>query len=105
MCYYLPVRIISRRTLRSFWEGPLHGDSEKPLRAWFAEAKKANWRTPGDLKAQYRHASILGNGRVVFNIGGNKYRLIVAIRYEFRLVFIRFVGTHEQYDRIKAEEV
>ncbi len=88
-----------------FWERSRCRASEQPLRAWFAEARRAVWRTPQEVKAQYRSASIVGNGRVVFNIGGNKYRLVVAVRYDLGIVFVRFVGTHSQYDRIKVEEV
>jgi mRNA interferase HigB len=99
------VRIIARRTLREFWERPGRQDSEQPLRAWFAEAAKADWATPADIKQRHRNASIVGNSRVVFNIGGNKYRLVVAIKYEARIAFIRFVGTHAAYDRIDAEKV
>ena len=99
------MRIIARRTLREFWEGPGHQDSEAPLRAWFAEASKADWATPADIKRQHRNVSFVGNSRVVFNIGGNKYRLVVAIKYPSRMLFIRFVGGHAQYDRIDAEEV
>jgi mRNA interferase HigB len=99
------VRIIARRTLREFWEKPGHQDSEQPLRAWFAEAAKAEWSSPADIKKQHRNASIVGNSRVVFNIGGNKYRLVVAIRYEARIAFIRFVGTHVAYDGIDVEKV
>jgi len=99
------VRIISRRTLREFWEKSAYRDSEQPLRAWFAEARKAAWRTPHEVRGQYRSASVVGKDRMVFNIGGNKYRLVVAVRYDIGIVFIRFVGTHSQYNRIKAEEV
>jgi mRNA interferase HigB len=99
------VRIIARRTLREFWEKPVHQDSEQPLRAWFAEASRADWATPADVKKQHRNASIVGNSRVVFNIGGNKYRLVVAFKYEARIAFIRFVGTHAAYDRIDVGEV
>jgi len=99
------VRIIARRTLREFWEGPGHQDSEQPLRAWFAEASKADWATPADIKRQHRNASFVGNSRVVFNIGGNKYRLVVAIKYASRILFIRFVGAHADYDRIDVETV
>lgn len=103
--YALAVRVIARKTLRLFWERPGHGDAEQPLKAWFAEARRASWTTPADIKEQYRTASILKGGRAVFNIGGNKYRLVVAVRYEAQIVFIRFVGTHSGYDRINAEEV
>lgn len=75
------------------------------MKAWFAEAKKAAWHNPHNIKAQYRGASVLGNKRVVFNMAGDKYRLVVAVRYDMGIVFIRFVGTHAQYDRINAEEV
>jgi mRNA interferase HigB len=99
------VRVIARRTLREFWEQRGRGDAQQSLRAWFAEARHASWRTPADIKAAYRNASFLGNSRVVFNIGGNKYRLVVAQKYSAQVVFIRFVGTHAQYDGIDAEEV
>ncbi|MBL8994884.1 MAG: type II toxin-antitoxin system HigB family toxin [Spirochaetia bacterium] len=82
-----------------------HGDAEKPLKAWFHVAKSAEWRTPQDIKRLYPSASFLKNNRVVFNIGGNKFRLIVAIKYDFNLVLIRFVGTHEEYNKIDAEEI
>lgn len=75
------------------------------MRAWFHEARIADWSTPADIKASYRNASILGNNRVVFNIGGNKYRLVVAVNYRARIVFIRFIGSHVEYDRINAEEI
>jgi mRNA interferase HigB len=99
------VRIIARRTLREFWEKRGRGDAEQPLRSWFAEASRAAWRTPADVKATYRSASFVRHDRVVFNIGGNKYRLVVAVKYSAQLVFIRFVGTHEDYDDIDAGEV
>jgi len=99
------VRIIARGTLRDFWEQRAHRDSEQPLRAWFAEAKRALWRTPADIKAAHRNASFIGSDRVVFNVGGNKYRLVVAVKYSAQLVFIRFVGTHADYDDIDAGEV
>jgi mRNA interferase HigB len=99
------MRIILRKTLRSFWEKDGHKDSEQPLRAWYAEAKRAHWKTPQDIKNQYRSASFVGNTRVVFNIGGNKYRLIIAVKYDFEIVFIRFIGTHKQYDKIDVEGI
>jgi mRNA interferase HigB len=99
------VRVIARRTLREFWEQRGHGDAEQPLRAWFAEARRATWRTPSDVKAAYRNASFVGNDRVIFNIGGNKYRLVVALKYSAQIAFIRFVGTHAAYDKIDVEEV
>jgi len=97
------VRIIALSTLRTFWER--HKDAEGPLKAWYQEARAAHWDTPHQVKALYRTASVLGNSRVVFNIAGNTYRLIVKINYPYRIVFIRFVGTHAEYDRINAEEI
>ena len=99
------MRIISRRTLQDFWSDRRHRDAEQPLRAWFTEAKRASWHTPADIKAAHRNASFLANNRVVFNIAGNKYRLVVAVKYTAQIAFVRFVGTHEQYDAIDAEEV
>ena len=99
------MRIISRRTLKEFWEQSAYVDSEQALEAWFDEARQASWKTPSDIKAQYKSASILKDSRVVFNIHGNKYRLIVKINYDFSVIYIRFVGTHKQYDKIDANEV
>lgn len=99
------MRVISVRTLKEFWEKPGNGDSEQALKAWYAEAKEAEWKGPNDIKEQYHSASIIGSGRVVFNIKGNKYRLIVAIKYEFKIVYIRFIGTHKQYDAVDARTV
>ena len=75
------------------------------MRAWYTEARRANWRSPQNIKAAYRTARILRNNRVVFNIKGNAYRLVIAVQYDFQVVYIRFVGTHVEYDKIKAEEV
>jgi mRNA interferase HigB len=100
------MRVISKRTLREFWlSSPLHEDSKAQLEAWHSEAIKARWNSPQDIKAQFRSASILKNNRVVFNIAGNKYRLIVAIDYKREACFIKFIGTHKQYDQINAETV
>jgi mRNA interferase HigB len=100
------MRVIAKRTLRQFWESaPQYADAKGPLDAWYAEARKVHWRTPQDIKAQFRHASILKNHRVVFNIGGNKYRLVVWINYPYRVIYVRFIGTHAQYDRIDAQTV
>ena len=96
---------ISRRTLREHWQKPGRGDSEQALKAWYAEAKAASWSTPAEVKAQYRSASILKGRRVVFNICGNKYRLVVKINYDYKVVYIRFVGTHGEYDKIDVESV
>jgi mRNA interferase HigB len=97
------MRIIARRTLVEFWER--YPDSRSSLQAWFSEAKAAHWSSPSDVKARYITASILRNSRIVFNIGGNKYRLVVMVRYSQEIVYIRFVGTHSEYDRIDAEEI
>jgi len=99
------MRIFSRKTLREFWEQPDCADSEQPLKAWYDEASKANWKTPNDIKALYKNSSILKDSRVVFNIHGNKYRLIVKINYSFSAIYIRFIGTHKQYNKINANEV
>jgi len=94
------VRIVSRKALREFWERPDHRDSEVPLRAWFKTVEKSDWATPADIKAQFRSASFLANNRVVFNIAGNKYRLIVWVSYPARVILIRFVGSHPEYDAL-----
>jgi len=88
-----------------FWSRQGRSDAEQPLRAWFHEARIADWSAPADIKAAYRNASIIGSNRVVFNIAGNKYRLIVAVKYGARILFIRFIGTHAEYDKINAEEI
>jgi mRNA interferase HigB len=97
------MRVIAVSTLREFWAR--YRDAEKPLRAWKAEADDARWDNPSDLKRQYGSASILNNGRVVFNIGGNKYRLIAAISYPLQIVFVKFIGTHAEYDKVDAETI
>lgn len=96
------MRIVSKRTLREFWEQPQYSDSQGQLEAWHEEVLKADWSTPQELKAQFGNASILQDGRVVFNIKGNDYRLIVKINYPYRMVYVRFVGTHKMYDEIDA---
>ncbi|HEY8033818.1 MAG TPA: type II toxin-antitoxin system HigB family toxin [Methylocella sp.] len=97
------MRIIAKSTLRDFWEQ--FPDAEEPLLAWYREAEKADWDTPAKVKDQYRNASIVGDNRVVFNIKGNDYRLVVKINYGYRVVYVRFVGTHANYDRIDTREV
>jgi mRNA interferase HigB len=99
------MRIISRKTLINFWEQPEYRDAEQPLKAWFAEAKHADWKTSSDIKEKYRNASFLGNNHVVFNIAGNKYRLVVKLQYNTCTVYIRFIGTHAQYNKIDAENI
>ncbi len=97
------MRIISRRRLVEFWE--VHPDAEQPLRAWYTETKKASWNSPAEIKEVYRSVSILSNNRVVFNIKGKTYRLIVVVEYSQGKMFIRFVGTHAEYDRIDATSI
>ena len=97
------MRIISRKALREFWER--HPDAEQTLRAWYHDAKCATWKTPADIKDVYRNASFVGNNRVVFNIKGNHYRLVVAIQYQHGIIYIRFVGTHAEYDKIDVETI
>jgi len=97
------MRIIALATLRAFWGK--YPDAEIPLRAWYALASRADWKTPADIKAAYRNASFTANRRVVFNIKGNDYRLVVAVRYGQGLMYVRFVGTHRQYDRIDVEAI
>lgn len=98
------MRVIAKRTLREFWEQG-YADAETPLTEWYRMMEKANWATPQELKADIRTASILKGGRVVFNIAGNKYRIIVAIRYAQQIAWVRFVGTHAQYDQVDAEAI
>jgi len=90
-------------TLRAFWQR--HPDAEQPLNAWYEEATSATWTQPADIKARYRSASVLKNRRVVFNIKGNDYRLIVAIAYRLQIVYVKFVGTHQEYDAVDAETI
>ena len=97
------MRIISKKPLREFWER--HVDAEEPLLAWYREVEKEDWDGPAKVKAKYPNASILGGNRVVFNIRGNACRLVVKINYPARIVYVRFVGTHAQYDRVNAGEV
>lgn len=97
------MRIIAKRTLIDFWAH--HADSAGALKAWHDEARKAHWKTSQDIKRLFKTASFLNDNRVVFNISGNRYRLIVRIDYTHEIVFIRFVGTHADYDKIKAEEI
>ncbi len=100
------MRVIAKRTLREFWESDSRYVAAKgQLEAWHKTASKAIWQNSSDIKMQFRHASILKNHRVVFNIAGNKYRLVTVVDYTRQTIFIRFVGTHEQYDKIDAETI
>jgi len=99
------MRVISRKKLIEFYEQPGRGDAKGPLEAWYYEAKNAQWKNPAAVKNQYRSASILKDKRIVFNIAGNKYRLVVKINYHAKIVYIRFIGTHEEYNKIDAEGI
>lgn len=90
------MRVISIKILREFWE--IHSDCQQQLKSWFQETSKAEWKNPNEIKLEYPGASLLGDNRVVFNIKGNHYRIIVKINFEYQMVWIRFVGTHSEYD-------
>jgi len=96
-------RIIAKRTLKEFWED--HAEAEQYLKTWYETAKRANWSSPNEIKKTYANASIIAGNRVVFNIKGNDYRLIVKFNYQRQWAFIRFVGTHAEYDRIDAATI
>ena len=98
--YNVAMRVIALKTLRDFWEQ--YPEVEQALRAWHHDARCADWKTPSDIKAIYRNASIIGKNRVVFNIKGNRYRLVVVVVYQHEVVYIRFVGTHAEYDQTDA---
>lgn len=95
--------IVSRKKLKTFWEK--YPDSEDTLKTWYKVAMKAKWKTSNEIKAQYRNASVIGDTRIVFNICGNKYRLIVKFNYEMQWGWIRFIDTHSKYDRIDASTI
>ena len=97
------MRVIKVRTLKDFWE--THPTAEQPLRSWIALAKSANWNSPGDVKSMFRTVDFVGGNRAVFNIGGNNFRLVVHCRFEIHCLFIRFVGTHADYDRIDTRTI
>ena len=104
--YYLYMRVIAVSTLKAFWEeNPGYSDAADSALAWYRHVLAADWKTPADVKRDYRNASILKDGRVVFNIAGNKYRLVVWINYAYQVIYIRFIGTHAQYDKIDAQTV
>ncbi len=100
------MRVIALSTLKSFWDAnPAYLDAKEPALAWYRQVLAANWANPTGVKGDIRSASILKDGRVVFNIAGNKYRIVVWINYAYRVVYIRFIGTHAQYDRIDAQTI
>ncbi len=97
------MRVIARRTLREFWKE--HADCEQQLKSWYREMEKAHWKNINELKSEYPSASILKDNKIVFNIKGNKYRLIVKINFDFQISWILFIGTHAEYDKINANEL
>jgi mRNA interferase HigB len=97
------LRVISKKILRDFWTR--HPDCEQQLKSWYAEAEKATWKNPNEIKREYPSASILEDNRIVFNIRGNNYRLIIKINYYYQMTWIRFVGTHAKYDKIDASKI
>lgn len=101
--YLCSMRVLSKSTLKHFWTN--HKDCEEQLKSWYKEATQAQWKGPKDIKNGYPSASILPENRVVFNIKGNHYRLVVKINYDYGLVWIRFIGTHGQYDKINARKI
>ncbi len=101
--YTVNMRIISRKVFRKFWGK--HPDAEQPLRAWLKNVKQASWQTPSDVKNSYRSASFVANNRVIFNIKGNHYRIVIVIKYQYGIVYIRFVGTHSEYDKIDTTTI
>ncbi len=100
------MRVIALSRLKDFWrKHPKHHAAEGPTLAWYREVLKADWAAPTDLKRHFRNASILRDGRAVFNIAGNRYRIVVWINYPYRVVYVRFIGTHTQYDAIDAQTI
>ncbi len=97
------MRVIAKKNLRAFWLK--HNTCETELKAWYHEANGAIWKSPTDIKKEFPSASILKENRVVFNIKGNDYRLIVKINYDYGIIWIRFIGTHQQYDKINANTI
>ena len=97
------MRVISKKILREFWEK--HSDSQQQLKSWFKETGDVDWRNPKDIKKEYPSASFLADNRVIFNIKGNKYRLIIKVNYDYHMVWIRFIGTHAEYDKVDATKI
>lgn len=97
------MRVIAKKILRDFWER--HNDCEQQLKSWYKEVGKAGWKNTKDIKKDYTSASFLNDNRVVFNVKGNKYRLIVRINYDYQIIWIRFVGTHAEYDKVDATKI
>ena len=104
-CYTSVMRVISKKTLKVFYEKPEYRDSKTALEAWHYEILKSSFSNPNEIKQKYKSASIIGNNTIVFNICGNKYRLVVKINYIAQIVFIKFIGTHKEYDKINIKEI
>ena len=106
MCTFdktIKLRVIAKKILRAFWEK--HNECEQQLKAWYQEASKAEWTNPNEIKSAYPSASLIGNNRIVFNIKGNSYRLIVKVNFEYQMAWVRFIGTHAEYDKINAKTI
>lgn len=97
------MRIIARKTLKLFYER--YTDAEQPLKTWYEIVRNTVWEKPSDIKETFRSADIISDNRVIFNIKGNKYRLIVKVKYDFKIIYIRFIGTHEEYNKIDVTNV
>jgi mRNA interferase HigB len=97
------MRVLSKKTLKTYWT--IHQDCEQQLKTWYKESKEAIWKNPRDIKRDYPSTSFLEDNRVVFNIKGNKYRIIVKVNYDYGIAWIRFVGTHAEYDKINASKI
>jgi mRNA interferase HigB len=97
------MRVVALKTIKDFWKK--HSDSEQQLKAWYDEVIKSEWNKFDDVLKDFPNARIIKNNRIIFNIKGNNYRLIVAVKFEFKILYVRFIGTHAQYDKIKAEEI
>lgn len=96
-------RIVAKKTLRDYWE--IHPEVEQYLKTWYETAKSSDWHSPQDTRKTYAHASIIADNRVVFNVKGNNYRLIVKFNYQKQWAFIKFIGTHTEYDKIVADKI
>jgi mRNA interferase HigB len=100
------MRVIALSTLKAYWaQHPSRTDAVEPVLAWYRHVVNADWATPAELKDDLRHASVLKDGRVVFNVSGNKYRIVTWINYPYRVVYIRFIGTHAEYEQIDAQTI
>ena len=97
------MRVIAKKILREFWTK--HSDCEQQLKAWYQETSNAEWKNTNEIKLEYPTASIIGDSRIVFNIKGNSYRLIVKINFDYQMIWIRFIGTHAEYDKINAKTI